>query len=129
MWLMLQQNDPDDYVLGTGEAHSVKEFVAEAFGYVNLDWQEYVKIDPRYFRPLETETLIADASKAKEKLSWEPKIRFKELGRIMVDADMETLDLTPPGKGKAILAKHGMSVIDRALIRASQERCRSELAG
>jgi len=116
MWLMLQQNYPDDYVLGTGEAHSVREFIEEAFGYVGLDWQDHVKIDPRYFRPLEVEMLIADASKAREKLSWEPKIRFKELVRIMVDADLEAMGLEPVGEGKTILAKHGMNLIDKALV-------------
>jgi len=91
MWLILQQDHPDDYVIGTGEAHSVEEFVQEAFSYANLDWQEYVEIDPRYFRPTEVESLLADAAKAREKLGWEPKIGFKELVRIMVDADMEAL--------------------------------------
>jgi len=116
MWLMLQQDDPEDYVLGTGEAHSVKEFVEEAFRYVGLDWQRHVKIDPRYFRPLEVETLVADASKARDRLSWKPKIKFKELVKIMVDLDMEAMGLRPPGKGKAICARRGLTVVDRALI-------------
>lgn len=115
MWLMLQQEKPDDYVIGTGEAHSVREFVKETFSYVNLDWEEHVKIDHRYFRPTEVEVLIADPSKAREKLGWKPKVSFKELVRIMVDADMEALRLEPPGDGKAILAKHGMNKVDRAL--------------
>jgi len=116
MWLILQQDEPDDYVIGTGETHSVKEFLVEAFGYASLDWQEHVKTDPRYLRPLETETLIADASKAKRKLGWEPKVTFKELVRIMVDADMGAVGLEPVGEGKTILAKCGMNLIDKALI-------------
>jgi GDPmannose 4,6-dehydratase len=115
MWLMLQQKRPSDYAIGTGETHSVKEFLIEAFNYAGLDWQEHVKIDPRYFRPLEVDMLIADASKAKKELGWEPRVRFKELVRIMVDADMEALGLKSPGKGKKILAKCGMNPIDRAL--------------
>jgi GDPmannose 4,6-dehydratase len=116
MWLMLQQDAPDDYVVGTGEAHSVKEFVEEAFQYVGLDWQKHVKIDPRYFRPLEVETLVADASKARDRLSWNPKIKFKDLIKIMVDLDVEAVGLQPPGKGKEICAKCGLSIVDRALI-------------
>ena len=116
MWLILQQEEPDDYVLGTGEAHSVKEFVEESFAYVGLDWENYVRIDPRYFRPTETEVLIADASKARQKLGWEPKVTFKEIVRIMVDADMEALGLEPPGEGKAALTRYGLNMLDRALI-------------
>jgi len=116
MWLMLQQEKPDDYVVGTGETHSVREFVEEAFSYVGLDWEKYVRIDPRYFRPTEAEVLIADASKARRELGWKPKVTFKELVRIMVDADMEALGLNPPGEGKTILARHGLNMIDRALI-------------
>lgn len=116
MWLMLQQEKPDDFVIGTGETRSVQEFVQEAFAYAGLDWQRYVKIDPRYFRPTETEVLIADASKARQKLGWAPKVTFKELVRIMVDADMEALGLTSPGAGKVALARHGLNVLDRALI-------------
>ncbi|MEW6192557.1 MAG: GDP-mannose 4,6-dehydratase [Bacillota bacterium] len=103
MWLMLQQDEPDDYVIGTGESHSVKEFLKEAFSYAGLDWREHVEIDPRYFRPTEVEFLLADASKAREKLGWQPKVTFKELVRIMVDADIEAAGLTPPGEGKRIL--------------------------
>ena len=102
---MLQQDEPDDYVVGTGEAHSVQEFVEEAFSYVDLDWREYVEIDPRYFRPTEVEFLLADASKARKKLGLEPKITFRELVRIMVDADMEAVGLEPIGEGKRILEK------------------------
>jgi len=86
-WSMLQQDAADDYVLATGETHSVKEFLDEAFDYVDLDWGDYVTIDPRYFRPAEVDLLVGDYSKAKEKLGWEPKVRFPELVRMMVDAD------------------------------------------
>lgn len=89
MWLMLQQNKPDDYVIATGETHSVKEFLEEAFGYVGLPWKKYVEIDPRYFRPTEVEFLLGDNSKAKRVLKWRPKVNFKQLVRMMVDADME----------------------------------------
>jgi GDPmannose 4,6-dehydratase len=92
MWLMLQQNEPDDYVIATGETHSVREFLEEAFKYAGLDWKKHVDVDQRYFRPLEVEFLQGDASKAKKKLNWEPEIRFKELIRIMVDADIKNLE-------------------------------------
>ena len=88
-WRMLQADEPDDYVLATGETHSVKEFLDEAFGYAGLDWNEYVTIDERYFRPAEVDVLLGDASRAKEKLGWEPAVRFDELVRIMVDHDRE----------------------------------------
>ncbi len=88
-WLMLQQDKPDDYVVATGESHSVREFVAEVFSYLDLDWQKYVEIDQRYFRPTEVDYLQGDASKAKKVLKWEPKVTFKELARMMTDADME----------------------------------------
>lgn len=89
MWLMLQQNKPDDYVVATGESHSVREFVREVFSYLDLDWKKYVEIDPRYFRPAEVDLLQGDASKAKKLLNWEPKVNFKELARLMTDADMK----------------------------------------
>jgi GDPmannose 4,6-dehydratase len=92
MWLMLQQDKPDDYVIATGETHSVKEFLAEAFSYMDLDWQEYVKFDAKYVRPAEVDVLIGDASKAKRVLGWEPKMTFKQLVRLMVDADVATVD-------------------------------------
>ena len=88
MWLMLQQDQPEDYVIATGETHSVKEFLAEAFAHVNLDWHDYVELDPKYLRPAEVDLLIGDATKAKEQLSWEPKVTFNELVRLMVDADV-----------------------------------------
>ena len=92
MWLMLQQDEPDDYVIATGESHSVKEFLEEAFNYKGLDWREYVEIDSRYFRPTEVDSLLGDASKARRKLLWEPKVRFKQLVKLMVDADIKDLE-------------------------------------
>jgi GDPmannose 4,6-dehydratase len=86
-WLMLQAETPDDYVLATNETHTVQEFLEEAFGYVDLNWRDYVKIDPRYFRPAEVDLLIGDYSKAKDQLGWEPAVRFPELVRMMVDSD------------------------------------------
>lgn len=91
MWLMLQQDKPDDYVIATGETHTIKEFVEAAFDHVQLDWEKHVKSDPRYFRPAEVDLLIGDASKAKKKLGWEPKVTFNELVQIMVDADIQDL--------------------------------------
>ena len=88
MWLMLQQEKPDDYVIATGETHSVEEFLEEAFSCVDLDWRQFVKIDPKYLRPAEVDLLIGDASKAKAALGWQPTVTFKELVRLMVDADM-----------------------------------------
>ena len=98
MWRILQQDESNDFVLATGETHSVREFVEEAFAHVDLDWKEYVKHDPRYERPAEVDLLIGDASKAKKFLGWEPKVRFKKLVRIMVDADMELLSRETPRK-------------------------------
>ncbi len=89
MWLMLQQDKPEDYVIATGETHTVQEFVEEAFTHVGLDWQKHVKIDPHYFRPTEVDLLIGDPSKAKKILGWTPKVKFKELVRIMVDHDLQ----------------------------------------
>ena len=88
MWLMLQQDTPDDYVIATGETYSVKDFLTQAFKTVNLDWEKYVEIDARYFRPAEVELLIGDPAKAKQKLNWTPKTSFKELVKIMVEADL-----------------------------------------
>jgi GDPmannose 4,6-dehydratase len=99
MWRMLQQDRPDDYVLGTSSSHSVQEFVEEAFGYANLDWRQYVVIDAKYFRPSEVDCLVADCTKARTEIGWQPKITFQELVRIMVDADLETLQLKPLGDG------------------------------
>ena len=91
MWRMLQQEEPDDYVIATGEPHSVQEFVEEAFSYAGLDWQDHVEIDPKYYRPSEVDLLVGDASKAKRVLEWEPKTTFKDLVSLMVDADMSAL--------------------------------------
>jgi GDPmannose 4,6-dehydratase len=91
MWLMLQQGSPEDYVIATGETHSVREFVDEAFSYVDLDWRHYVEIDPRYFRPTEVDILCGDPSKARDKLGWEPKVTFKQLAQLMVEADLQAL--------------------------------------
>jgi GDPmannose 4,6-dehydratase len=91
MWLMLQHEAADDYVIATGETHSVSEFLEEAFSYLDLDWHEYVELDPKYLRPTEVDLLIGDASKAKRILNWEPKVAFKKLVRLMVDADMTLL--------------------------------------
>ncbi len=131
-WLMLQQNEPDDYAIGTGESHTVKEFIEHAFNYagVELEWKGeglstkgivsslnasfdsdlktgdvVVEIDPHYFRPSEVDFLLADISKAREKLGWTPKVTFNELVKIMVDADMEKVGINPPGEGKMILNK------------------------
>jgi GDPmannose 4,6-dehydratase len=91
MWLMLQQDKPEDFVIATGETHSVREFLEEAFSYMDLDWREYVEIDPRYFRPTEVDALQGDAAKARQRLGWEPRVAFKELVHIMVDADLQAL--------------------------------------
>ncbi len=92
MWLMLQQEKPDDYVIATGETHSVKEFLDEVFGYLEMDWKEYVEIDPRYFRPTEVDLLLGDPTKSREKLGWTPKVDFKSLARMMVDEDMKVVE-------------------------------------
>ena len=89
MWLMLQQDKPDDYVIATGETYSVRDFLNEAFGYLEMDWESYVEIDPYYFRPMEVNLLQGDMSKAKRVLNWKPKVSFKELVKMMVDADMQ----------------------------------------
>jgi GDPmannose 4,6-dehydratase len=88
MWLMLQRDTPDDYVVATGETHSVREFLEEAFGYVGLDWREHVVVDPKYFRPAEVDLLLGDPGKARAVLGWRPKVSFGELVRLMVDADL-----------------------------------------
>ncbi|MCB0044577.1 MAG: GDP-mannose 4,6-dehydratase [Caldilineaceae bacterium] len=91
MWLMLQQDAPDDYVVATGETHSVREFVEEAFSYLDLDWQAYVVQDPKFYRPAEVDLLVGDPAKARAILGWEPSVTFRELVRLMIDADMEAL--------------------------------------
>lgn len=107
MWLMLQQEAPGDFVIGTGESHSVREFVECAFGYAGLDWKEYVRFDSRYTRPTEVGTLVADSGKAREALGWSPRTSFEELVMIMVDSDMAAAGLTPPGRGYAALEAAG----------------------
>jgi len=105
MWRMLQYEHPEDFVIGTGEAHSVRAFLEEAFSYADLDREEHVKIDPRYFRPTEVEALVSDPAKAKKKLGWNPKIKFNDLVKIMVDADMRAARLEPLGEGYEIIKK------------------------
>jgi GDPmannose 4,6-dehydratase len=108
MWRMLQLDGPEDFVIGTGESHTVREFVAGAFAYAGLEWQPHVEIDPKYLRPSEVDHLRADAGKAKATLAWEPKVSFQELVWIMVDADMEAAGLAPIGKGlEALNRKFG----------------------
>jgi GDPmannose 4,6-dehydratase len=111
MWLMLQQDQPDDYVVATGETHEIKEFLDIAFGYVNLDWNKYVEFDERYLRPAEVDLLIGSPAKAKAKLGWEPTISFEELVKLMVDADLRAL-------GVAATNGNGIpTVSDQAFIR------------
>ena len=107
-WLMLQQETPEDFVIGTGESHSVREFVELAFSYVDLDYKDYVEIDPRYFRPTEVGYLKADISKARKGLNWEPKIMFQDLVKIMVDADMQAQGLITKGEGFQILKSNNL---------------------
>jgi GDPmannose 4,6-dehydratase len=101
MWLMLQHDRPDDYVVATGETHSVREFLDEVFGYLELDWEKYVEIDPRYYRPTEVDLLLGDAAKARQALKWEPKVSFQQLAKMMVDEDMQL------ARKEAILKEHG----------------------
>jgi GDPmannose 4,6-dehydratase len=98
MWMMLQADAPDDYVIATGETHSVRDFLEHAFAHAGLDWEPHVEIDPRYFRPSEVDVLLGDAAKAREQLGWEPKVGFEELVRIMVDADVNALEDQLAGK-------------------------------
>lgn len=102
MWLMLQQDQPDDYVIATNETHSVKEFLEVAFAHVGLDWKKYVEIDAKYFRPAEVDLLIGDYSKAKKKLGWEPKTKFEELTKLMVDEDVRRLKEHREGRSKLV---------------------------
>ena len=121
MWKMLQQDTAEDLVIGTGEAHSVRDFAEEAFAYAGLDWRKHVKTSERYMRPLEVDCLIADTRKARERLGWEVQVRFGELVAIMVDADLEAVGLAPRGRGKAILEKkfghwnHWQNSVTRAM--------------
>ena len=95
MWRILQRERPDDYVIATGETHSVREFCEEAFAYVGLDWRDFVKVDSKYFRPAEVDVLLGDASKARRELGWQPRVTFKELVRLMVEADLEAAGRHP----------------------------------
>ena len=105
MWKMLQAESPDDYVLATGETHSVREFLEEAFSYAGLNWEDYVEIDQRYFRPAEVDLLLGDASKAKKELDWTPQVNFKQLVAMMVDSDMENVRRRVEGEGRPAQAK------------------------
>lgn len=109
MWLMLQQEEADDYVVATGETHSIEEFLDISFNYVNLNWHDYVEFDQRYLRPAEVDLLIGDPTKAKEKLGWEPSVTFEELVKLMVDADLRSLNLPCPSSS--------VSEVDRFSIR------------
>ncbi|HEY3131869.1 MAG TPA: GDP-mannose 4,6-dehydratase [Acidobacteriota bacterium] len=118
MWLMLQQDNSDDYVIGTGETHSVGEFLEEGFGYARMDWRKYLREDPRYMRPTEVDCLSADTTKARKELGWEARIRFRDLVRIMVDADLELAGHDSPGEGRRILQERfdGWHAADKQLI-------------
>jgi len=105
MWKMLQQEEPGDYVVGVGETHSVQEFLEAAFSYAGLEIDDHVEIDQRYFRPNEVETLIAEPSKAKERLGWDPRVGFEDLVKIMVDADLRKMGMDPIGEGDRLLEK------------------------
>jgi len=108
MWSVLQQQAPDDYVIGTGEAHTVREFVETAFQYADMEWEKHISIDKRYLRPTDVTNLRADSTKAQTQLRWKPRVTFKELIMIMVDYDLERLGLDYPGQGKQILASKGL---------------------
>ena len=115
MWLMLQQEKPDDYVISTGETHSVKEFLDLAFGYVNLDWQDYVEFDDRYLRPAEVELLIGDSTKAQQKLGWKPSVTFEQLVGLMVEADLKALGQTSPN-GNGVQVNDELATIRQELL-------------
>jgi GDPmannose 4,6-dehydratase len=100
MWLMLQQEQPDDYVVATGETHSIREFLELAFGHLKLDWKKYVEVDPRYFRPAEVDLLVGDAGKARSRLGWEPKTKFADLVALMVEGDVKLLEDHRKGRVK-----------------------------
>lgn len=102
MWLMLQKDAPDDYVIATGETHTVREFLERAFGYVNLNWEDYVEFDQRYLRPAEVDLLIGDSTKARQQLGWEPSVTFEGLVQLMVQADLQALGITSPNATGAL---------------------------
>ncbi|HIK08084.1 MAG TPA: GDP-mannose 4,6-dehydratase [Trichormus sp. M33_DOE_039] len=114
MWLMLQQEKADDYVIATGETHSVREFLELAFSHVNLNWQDYVEFDDRYLRPAEVDLLIGDPAKAKQKLGWQPSVTFKELVALMVEADLQAIGQTSPN-GNGSLSPHDIATIRQEL--------------
>jgi GDPmannose 4,6-dehydratase len=114
MWLMLQQDQPDDYVIATGETHSVREFLELAFSHVNLNWQDYVEFDERYLRPAEVDLLIGDPTKAQQKLGWKPSVTFKELVSLMVEADLQVLG-HKSGNGNGSLLPHDLATIRQEL--------------
>ena len=115
MWLMLQQSSADDYVIATGETHSVREFLELAFGYVNLNWQDYVEFDDRYLRPAEVELLIGDSTKARQKLGWTPSVTFEQLVALMVDADLKAIGLSAPnGNGASVI--HDIATIRQDMV-------------
>jgi GDPmannose 4,6-dehydratase len=105
MWRMLQSEEPEDFVIGTGEGHTVREFLENSFSYAGLDYREYLEVDARYFRPTEVDVIIADPTKARTKFAWNPKIKFSDLVKIMVDADMRAAGLNPIGEGDEIVKK------------------------
>ncbi|MBD2293895.1 GDP-mannose 4,6-dehydratase [Anabaena sphaerica FACHB-251] len=105
MWLMLQKDQPDDYVIATGETHSVREFLELAFGYVNLNWADYVQFDDRYLRPAEVDLLIGDPTKAQQKLGWKPSVTFPELVSLMMEADLQALGCTSPNGNGSLQPK------------------------
>ena len=115
MWLMLQQEKPDDYVISTDETHSVKEFLDLAFGYVNLDWQDYVEFDDRYLRPAEVELLIGDSTKAQQKLGWKPSVTFEQLVGLMVEADLKALGQASPN-GNGVQVNDELATIRQELL-------------
>jgi len=104
MWKMLQQSGPDDYVLATGKTHSIRELLELAFGAVGLDWEKHVEVDPKFIRLAEVDFLCGDATKARERLGWEPEVSFEELIKMMVEADLEVVRVTVNGNGYAVAA-------------------------
>jgi GDPmannose 4,6-dehydratase len=109
MWLMLQQAEPDDYVLATGKTHSIRDLLEIAFSAVGLDWQDYVEIDPKLIRPAEVDVLCGDATKASEKLGWQPKVGFEELIKMMVHADLETVQRAENAFASVVSVRSGIS--------------------
>jgi GDPmannose 4,6-dehydratase len=107
MWMMLQQAEPDDYVLATGKTHSIRELLEVAFSTVGLDWEKHVEVDPKFFRPAEVDHLCGDATKAREKLGWEPQVTFEELIKMMVEADLEAVQRSENLYAAAASARNG----------------------